>query len=104
MSFDEPPCDPAGEEADLRTFYGIADALKPLSDAMHETIGTIGDCRALAEMAAEELTAIRRDIKGLHRRKCWQCQTIHWHALNHGPMVACPECGSMDTRLIKENP
>ena len=108
MTFDEPPCDPAGEEADLRTFYGIVDALKPLTDATeNEPIGTLLECSTLAVVAAamiDQLRAIQRDIKGLHQRKCWPCQTVHWHALNHGPMVACPECGSMDTRLIKEQP
>ncbi len=65
MSFDEPPCDPAGEEADLRTFYGIVDALKPLSDAMHETVSTIMDCGALATMAAERLTALKQQLAAI---------------------------------------
>ena len=58
MSFDEPPCDPDGEEADIRTFYGIVDALKPLSDALHETIGTIMDCGTVATMAAERIASL----------------------------------------------
>ena len=53
---------------------------------------------------AKAFAAIRHDIRTLHRRKCWPCQRIHWHALNHGQLVACPECGSMDTRLIKPAP
>jgi predicted RNA-binding Zn-ribbon protein involved in translation (DUF1610 family) len=39
-----------------------------------------------------------RDIPRLHERKCWGCGRKHWHCENHGKQVACPECGSMDTR------
>ena len=40
--------------------------------------------------------------KGLHRRKCLGCQTVHWHVDNKTPWVCCPSCGSQDTRIVKE--
>jgi DNA-directed RNA polymerase subunit RPC12/RpoP len=50
----------------------------------------------------EYLDDIHRDIKGIHQRKCWPCQKIHWHSDNSGRPVACPECGSYDTRLVRK--
>lgn len=47
------------------------------------------------------LDDIRRDVKGLHQRRCWNCNTIHWHADNRTPYVCCPGCGNQDTRVLK---
>ena len=58
----------------------------------------------ISPQALMDLIRVKADIKGLHQRKCWPCQVVHWHATDHGPMVACPVCGSMDTRRIKETP
>ena len=63
-----------------------------VSNAGWEAIATLVDY----------LHDIHNDIPGLHQRRCWNCGETHWHALDHGPLVACPECKSMDTRLIKK--
>ena len=42
------------------------------------------------------IDTIRRDIPGLHRRKCRGCGKPHWHAQNRTPVVLCPECGMQE--------
>lgn len=37
-----------------------------------------------------------------HKRKCWTCGNIAMHADNITPDVLCKECGSQDTRLVRE--
>lgn len=51
--------------------------------------------------SAEELAAIRKEIIGLHQRKCHDCNTVHWHSDSITPYVCCPKCGSQDTRKVK---
>lgn len=51
---------------------------------------------------ASEFEKLRADIPTLHRRRCWDCKNEAWHADNRTPYVLCRNCGSQDTRIIKE--
>jgi rRNA maturation endonuclease Nob1 len=36
-----------------------------------------------------------------HYRRCWECGAINLHSDNVAPEVCCKECGSQDTRRMK---
>jgi hypothetical protein len=55
----------------------------------------------IAELEAT-LEAIKRGVANLHRRRCCGCKQTHWHSEDRSPGVLCPECGSQDTRRVKE--
>lgn len=38
----------------------------------------------------------------LHQRRCWNCGYVDYHADRIVPYVLCGECGSQDTRPIRE--
>lgn len=38
----------------------------------------------------------------LHQRRCRDCGKTHWHSDSVTPYVNCPECGSQDTRKVRE--
>jgi predicted RNA-binding Zn-ribbon protein involved in translation (DUF1610 family) len=39
-----------------------------------------------------------------HHRRCWACKSINLHLSDVTPGVCCPECGSQDTRRMKNEP
>ncbi len=43
-----------------------------------------------------------RQVPTLHKRKCWPCGNVAYHADARMPYVKCRRCGSQDTRLLKE--
>lgn len=62
-----------------------------------------GECRERIfelEVDSKTLMAILHDVESLHKRRCWDCGEIHWHADNRTPYVCCPDCNSQDTRLL----
>lgn len=56
-------------------------------------------CRTLADEIVQ-LNAIIREH--LHQRRCHDCGGVHWHKDSRVPYVLCPECGSQDTRMVRE--
>ncbi len=39
-----------------------------------------------------------------HKRKCWDCGNVALHEESVVPNVLCKQCGSQDTRKVRENP
>lgn len=37
-----------------------------------------------------------------HKRRCWTCQNVAIHESDITPGVLCQQCGSQDTRRVKE--
>ncbi len=38
-----------------------------------------------------------------HKRKCWDCGSVAVHMDNIVPEVLCKQCGSQDTRRLKDD-
>jgi hypothetical protein len=81
-------------EAELTTAGAVLQEVLPIGKVKH-----IGLRKIAAGVA--ELAKIKTDLKGLHKRRCWDCGNTHWHAQDRTPGVLCPECGSQDTRRVK---
>ena len=95
-------------DADLRTakvkLLALTGAEKHLEQIPGHVRQNEGDgFRWKDERLERELAELKADMGlKLHRRKCWACQTIHWHVDTRTPWVCCPICGSQDTRRVKE--